>query len=955
MRKVVASLIAIFLVMPLLFLSSPETVGASSSTPLTPHDVNVLVVSPRNVYFKGGHYLVSDLARYGFNVTQHTSDSGDISDYLTDPKTANLDQYDAVILHGGYFGQPPTSVSLEEIRHFTNYAGVLLVIGNALFVNQSNGNLWNDFFFSEPLLSIETRLGIVVVDHLRTLGATHFHNNGTFARVSDLIPGLPDNFDYVRGSYPFSQYQMIVEPTNEAEVIHQFTTQNGVSTSGVTFYRNATGAVGIYIQGSYIYAELPITNQIKYFGIADTSRRSALLASLIAYALGKDVNTVIKPQPLANVRLDGLGSDARWDEPYLNASLGNFDAVVDAFNIGPTVGFTDIPQTFESDYWQRIVPNILNQLQGKYGDWEYSSSMRNRPLSTMTQSQVEALIDNVRTSYDTLGMDLFSTIIAQSWNETTLLALTARDLYLLDLKKNTGDWWNLRVVQNVILHEGAPVGVSVLYENFTQINADVSRAKDALHAEYFSSRDQWALAVLNGFPGYIYNVRNFRRNEVGTYSLQTLARNLSSEIPDIRFVPLIEAGLYFGNKWVRINNAWRDGSMIEFDVDASAIPRVSDIGKGMIWLRVNANETIQEVSVDGVGWHYFDEHSIRIPAGEATVHIKVTLGTAPSLRVVDSRFKVVGAGFDGYRLNISIYATSRMNVSVSLLIPQAGRFAKDNWNILTLDAEWNYNFSFQSRLLKFWAISDGHVSFEVGVLWIVDQTNPSYDTDVTIRANFSALETNINEAILSYSLSTNWFNVTMTLENDVFIAVIPARPYGSAVMYKVYALMDIGRWLKTETYNYDVVDEDVPEVDVVDWNSNPLAGQPAEVRFVVTEPPNASGVQDVTLYYFFGTDILGSAQAQAIEMRNESDIWTASIPRQSGGTTISFFVMAVDKAGNRVQTSFLTYTVSLLPIPLLWFVGLLVMLSSLIVAATLYLLRFRRKKPKTENSPSLKH
>src|SRR3972149_9422539 len=508
MRKVVASLIAIFLVMPLLFLSSPETVGASSSTPLTPHDVNVLVVSPRNVYFKGGHYLVSDLARYGFNVTQHTSDSGDISDYLTDPKTANLDQYDAVILHGGYFGQPPTSVSLEEIRHFTNYAGVLLVIGNALFVNQSNGNLWNDFFFSEPLLSIETRLGIVVVDHLRTLGATHFHNNGTFARVSDLIPGLPDHFDYVRGSYPFSQYQMIVEPTNEAEVIHQFTTQNGVSTSGVTFYRNATGAVGIYIQGSYIYAELPITNQIKYFGIADTSRRSALLASLIAYALGKDVNTVIKPQPLANVRLDGLGSDARWDEPYLNASLGNFDAVVDAFNIGPTVGFTDIPQ---------------------------------------------------------------------SWNETTLLALTARDLYLLDLKKNTGDWWNLRVVQNVILHEGAPVGVSVLYENFTQINADVSRAKDALHAEYFSSRDQWALAVLNGFPGYIYNVRNFRRNEVGTYSLQTIVRNLSSEIPDIRFVPLIEAGLYFGNKWVRINNAWRDGSMIEFDVDASAIPRVADI------------------------------------------------------------------------------------------------------------------------------------------------------------------------------------------------------------------------------------------------------------------------------------------------------------------------------------------------------------------------------------------
>jgi hypothetical protein len=934
------------------FICLPETDAAFDSAPLAPHEVRVLVVSPNNVYFKGGHYLIADLARYGFNVTQHTSDSGNLTNYLVEPKTANLGQYDVVILHGSYFGMPPTNVALEELSHFTNYGGILIVIGNALFVDQSTGALWSDFFYSAPLATIEARLGVAVLDYLKNYGASNFHNDGMFSRVNSSISGLPESLYYRRGSYLGSQYQMKVDPT-EAELVYEFTTQNGISTSGVTFFRNATGAVGIYIQGSYIYAEQPGPNQISYFGLVDNSGRPLLLASLIAHAMGKDVGTVIKPQPLANVRLDGLGSDARWDEAYLDATIGYFDAVLDAYGIVPTVAFTDVPQTFEADYWQRIVPSILEQLKGEHRDWEYSSSMRNRLLAAMSQSDIETVIDSIRSSYASLGMDLFSTIIPRSWNETTLWAMESRSLYLLDQKKSTSDWWNLRVNQSIVVHETVALGVSPIYENFTQVNADVSKAKDSLHFEYVSSRDQWALAVLNGFPGYAYNVRNFRRDEVGTYSVQTVYQNLSSEIPDIRFVPLIEAGLYFGNKWVRIQNTSRNGAVIEFDIDTSSIPTVVDIGKGMLWLRINANDTIQEVSVDGVGWSYFDSNSIRIPAAVASVHVKVTLGTPSSPSIVDSRFKVVKAFFDGYRLNVSVTATPMLNVTIRMLIPQAGRFVKGNWNVFCLEAEWNYNFTSQSRLLELWAISDGVTNFEVGVLWTIDHTSPSYDADVTVSANFSAFESTLTEAILSYNLGAGWVNQTMASQSEFFTAVIPKMPYNTSVNYKLFVCINGEKWFTTETLGYYVVDEIAPEIEVVRWNNMPLAGQPAEVMFSVIEPEGASGTKTVRLYYFHGTDITGAAQPNSIEMINTNGTWIAEIPGQSGGGRISFYVFAVDNAGNAIQTQWYTYTVFLLPIPLVWFAVILGVCIAIPLGLVWYFLKHRKTKPKIIESKAI--
>jgi len=536
MKKVFLFVMATFLLIPLLNFQFPQVKAASNSVPFTPHEVNVLVVSPASTYFKGGHYLISDLARHGFNVTQHTSDVA--VNYLTELRTSDLSQYDVVILHGGYFGQPPTRMTVEEVNHFMNCGGIVIVLGNALFVNETSGTFWNNLFLSAPIQRVEQRLGVDFTAFLKDAGATEFHNNGTFTLVDSSIPGLPLNMTYIRGAYGASQFQMALS-TSGASKIYNFTTQDGTTTCGVTFYKNASGSVGIYVQGSYIYAASPGTNQIRYYGLTDIAQRSSLVASLVAFALGTDVNTVIKPQPLATIRLDGVGQpDYRGEETYLGASLRNFDSICDFYNIQPSIAFIDYHDT-DPDYWQTIGENILSLLKTDYSNWEYSCHLQAKDIRTMSKSQIENLIENSKDNYNALGINLFSTIITPGgwWSQATLDAMVEKSLYSIDLAGYYSDWWNMRVNSSVIVHDSRQMSGGPGFENFTQVD------KDFLHYEYYGRRDGWALAVVNGFPSFFYHVPNFRHNEVGIYSLQTVCSNLTSEIPDIKFVPLVEAAL----------------------------------------------------------------------------------------------------------------------------------------------------------------------------------------------------------------------------------------------------------------------------------------------------------------------------------------------------------------------------------------------------------------------------
>ena len=948
MRKFLLARIIVMLVLPLFSFSFPETGATSSLVPFTPHEVKVLVVSPANTYWNGGHYLISDLARYGFNVTQHTSDDGTAVDYRNDAKTADLSQYDVVILHGGYFGFPPTTVTVEEVNHFTNYGGILIVIGNALFGNETTRARWDNFFASEPVLKLEQRLGVNFTDWLIHVGAAYYHNNGNFTLTDSSVNGLPSFINYVTAVQESINYQVEVTP-KEANKIYDFTTEDGVTTSGVTYYKNATGVVGIYIQGSYIYAiEDPAgSRQIRYFGLTDTAKRSSLLASLIAFALDTDINTIVKPQPLASVRLDYLGRWG-WDETYLSSSLSNFNSVVDTHDVSPTISFTDFPD-FNPEYWNKTVPTVLSQLKSVYRDWEYSCSLRNRDTSSMSQSQIEFLIQDIKGNYTDLGMDQFSTVatLAGYWNQTTLDAMAYQNLYLLDmagepvdwgLDKYYADWWNSRIIFGVVVHSAAHMSIGWNYTDFTQVDPDPNVAKNILHHEYFEDRDKWALAVVNGFPSFVYNVWHFRRNEVGTYSLRTVCTNLTSEIPDIRFVPFVEAGLYFGNRWMSIDNPVREGSTIEFEVDSSAVPDVVSIGKGMLWLRIGTSETIQKVLINDEPWFYFDDHTIRLPAD--SVHVKVVLGESVDPTVTGTVYKVTETGWDGERFTVSVSAASGLNVSIRLMVPLLDAFCSE---IL-----WGYQFNATSQVLEFWAISDGSITFEVGadvtppVMEEASHSPTWYNTSVTISVNITDLETDIGTAILGYSSDSSWINVTMVHEDGLYTAEIPAFRYGTVVRYRLYAFDNAGNWRSSEIFSYNVTDETPPEVGVPQWGPvSPSAGEQVLVRVSVGEPENASGIDTVKLWYYLHDD---SYSWQLVEMTYENDLWWGEIPDQSEGTAISFLVRAQDKAGNLDTTTDYSYEVGgggELP----WYVlvaGLA--LTAGAVGVGLYFIKFRKTK-----------
>jgi len=480
-----------------------------------------------------------------------------------------------------------------------------------------------------------------------------------------------------------------------------------------------------------------------------------------------------------------------------------------------------------------------------------------------------------------------------------------------------------------------------LAENFTQSNLD----KNSIHYKYFSRRDKFALAAVNGFVGFVYYVPNFRWNEVGTYSLRTVYENLTFEIPDIRFVPLMEAGLYFGNKWMRIENASRAGSVIEFDVDASAIPNVVNIGKGMLWLRINANESIQGVSIDNNPWFYFDDHSIRIPAPMNSSHLKVTLGASPSPRIVGGKYNVVEARYDSYRFYVSVSSAQGLNISVRLFLPKVGPFRNVNWTVFSLETEWRYNFDPQSRILEFWAISDGFVTFEVGVFWSIAQTPPWYNSSTTITLNITGLRTDIQQVTLSYYVSDRRSNITMTLVDGLWVAAIPAMPFGTVVEYRLFVSDVFGRWFVTEIFSYNVIDETPPEVGVPTWDPlSPVAGQSVSVKVSVTEPENASGVKEVILWYYPGNDILGLARAKSINMTRENDdIWSAVIPGHSDGELVSFFMFSFDKAGNVKQTPHYSYTVAISPLSLF----IVILLGIGVVGGIgiiLYFVKFKKSK-----------
>jgi len=188
---------------------------------------------------------------------------------------------------------------------------------------------------------------------------------------------------------------------------------------------------------------------------------------------------------------------------------------------------------------------------------------------------------------------------------------------------------------------------------------------------------------------------------------------------------------------------------------------------------------------------------------------------------------------------------------------------------------------------------------------------PNYDQSVKITAQVIKGSADIESVILGYQIdSGSWVSVTMILEGGLYVADIPAQPYNTAVNYKVYAYDTFGNYDVSGLFSYTVGDFVPPVIsNVVHVPTSPYPSDIVTVSAKVTEPADASGVKNVTLWY------TEAGTWTFTDMTLHEGLWTANIPEQGGGLHVKFFVEAFDNAGNNAKTSTFGYTVIIPNIP----------------------------------------
>ncbi len=188
---------------------------------------------------------------------------------------------------------------------------------------------------------------------------------------------------------------------------------------------------------------------------------------------------------------------------------------------------------------------------------------------------------------------------------------------------------------------------------------------------------------------------------------------------------------------------------------------------------------------------------------------------------------------------------------------------------------------------------------------------PNYSQPVTIMAKVIPKARGrvheVESVILMYkAYSTDWIEVSMSLgdsEDCIYVAEIPAKPYNSQVIYKVCACDIHEHFSYSNSYFYEVSDFVPPVISSIrQIPSLPRPDETVTVSVIVTEPPEASGVKKVTLFYKTNKDWL------SLDMNKQEGVWSDIIPGQNEGVNVKFFVKAFDKKGNSAATSILDYS-----------------------------------------------
>ncbi|MBN1784335.1 MAG: PKD domain-containing protein [Candidatus Bathyarchaeota archaeon] len=184
--------------------------------------------------------------------------------------------------------------------------------------------------------------------------------------------------------------------------------------------------------------------------------------------------------------------------------------------------------------------------------------------------------------------------------------------------------------------------------------------------------------------------------------------------------------------------------------------------------------------------------------------------------------------------------------------------------------------------------------------------NPNYDQQIKITANVIKGSGDIATVILRHQLgSGNWINVTMNLQEGLYVATIPAQPYNTTVNYKVFSSDTAGRSDISELYSY-IVGDFVPPV-ISNVNHIPDSPNPYEyvkVSANVTEPADASGIKKAALWF------TAAGRWSSITMTLDGGLWAGVIPGLRGRFYVRYYVQVFDNAGNSAKSPIFSYSVT---------------------------------------------
>jgi hypothetical protein len=215
---------------------------------------------------------------------------------------------------------------------------------------------------------------------------------------------------------------------------------------------------------------------------------------------------------------------------------------------------------------------------------------------------------------------------------------------------------------------------------------------------------------------------------------------------------------------------------------------------------------------------------------------------------------------------------------------------------------------------------------------------PAYNETATILANIVDTESGVKNATLRYSIDAVQQDVAMMLSAGVYEAIIPAYPYGTVVEYSVHSSDNAGNSASSNSATYTVADPYRPLMGVPTWKpQDPIVNEDIVVNVTVTEPEDASGVDQVILSYSNTTSVYSILMTD-----NHDGTWTAVISNQTGAKVV-FVVKAVDKAGNKIESDIHELNVTTPAFPLVWILAAIAILAAATGGGAYYV---RRKKKK---------